>query len=100
MFGRFGWAEILVIVVLVLILFGHNKIPGMMKNLADGINVFKKELKDKSNKAENSPAKAEQAQNATQSSNDVKKVTKKPVKAGRVGVKKQVKKSTSKQVAK
>ena len=47
MFGRFGWAEILVIVVLVLILFGHNKIPGMMKNLADGINVFKKELKNK-----------------------------------------------------
>ena len=35
MFGRFGWAEILVIVVLVLILFGHNKIPGMMKNLAE-----------------------------------------------------------------
>ncbi len=50
MFGRFGWAEILVIVVLVLILFGHNKIPGMMKNLADGINVFKKELKDKNEK--------------------------------------------------
>lgn len=46
MFGRFGWAEILVIVVLVLILFGHNKIPGMMKNLADGINIFKKEIKD------------------------------------------------------
>ncbi len=45
MFGRFGWAEILVIVVLVVILFGHNKIPGMMKNLADGLNIFKKELK-------------------------------------------------------
>lgn len=46
MFGRFGWAEILVIVILVLILFGHNKIPGMMKNLANGINIFKKELKN------------------------------------------------------
>lgn len=46
MFGRFGWGEILIIVVLVIILFGHNKIPGMMKNLADGLNVFKKELKD------------------------------------------------------
>ena len=67
MFGRFGWAEILVIVVLVLILFGHNKIPGMMKNLADGINVFKKELKNKQikkddagkslNKKENGDAK-------------------------------------------
>lgn len=45
MLGRLGWMEILVIVVLVVILFGHNKIPGMMKNLADGLNVFKKELK-------------------------------------------------------
>lgn len=46
MFGRFGWAEILVILILVLILFGHNKIPGMMKNLANGINVFKREIKE------------------------------------------------------
>ncbi len=52
MFGRFGWAEILVIVVLVVILFGHNKVPGMMKNLADGLNVFKKELKDGVHKTE------------------------------------------------
>ena len=46
MFGRFGWAEILVVVILVLILFSHNKIPTMMKNLADGLKVFKKELKN------------------------------------------------------
>ena len=52
MFGRLGWAEILVIVILVLILFGHNKIPGMMKNLADGLNVFKKELKADKKKSE------------------------------------------------
>lgn len=43
---RLGWTEIILIVVLVIILFGHNKIPGMMKNLANGVNVFKKELKD------------------------------------------------------
>ncbi|MBR5153785.1 MAG: twin-arginine translocase TatA/TatE family subunit [Alphaproteobacteria bacterium] len=42
---RLGWMEIALIVVLVVILFGHNKIPGMMKNLADGLNVFKKEMK-------------------------------------------------------
>ena len=53
MFGRLGWAEILIIVVLVAILFGHNKIPTMMKNLANGLNVFKKELKtDKKDSAE------------------------------------------------
>ncbi|MBQ0012950.1 MAG: twin-arginine translocase TatA/TatE family subunit [Proteobacteria bacterium] len=41
---RLGWAEILIIILLVVILFGHNKIPGMMKNLADGIKIFKKEV--------------------------------------------------------
>lgn len=45
MFGRLGWAEILVIVVLLVILFGSAKIPGMMKNLANGVNVFKREIK-------------------------------------------------------
>ena len=49
---RLGWLEILVIVLLVFILFGHNKIPNMMKNLADGINVFKRELKTTSKKTE------------------------------------------------
>lgn len=61
MFGRFGWAEILVIVVLVLILFGHNKIPGMMKNLADGLNIFKKELKTDSPKDKNADASENKA---------------------------------------
>ena len=45
MFGRLGWMEILVIVVLLVILFGHAKIPNMMKNLANGLNTFKKEMK-------------------------------------------------------
>lgn len=45
MFGRLGWLEILVIVILLIVLFGHAKIPTMMKNLANGINIFKKEMK-------------------------------------------------------
>ena len=57
MFGRLGWMEILVIVLLLVILFGHAKIPGMMKNLANGLKVFKKEMKtDK--KTEKEPIKA------------------------------------------
>ena len=43
---RAGFWEILLIVLLVLILFGHGKIPDMMKNLAGGLKVFKKEMKD------------------------------------------------------
>lgn len=57
MFGRLGWMEILVIVLLLVVLFGHAKIPGMMKNLANGLKVFKKEMRTDSKKAE--PAKKE-----------------------------------------
>ncbi|MDR0803895.1 MAG: twin-arginine translocase TatA/TatE family subunit [Rickettsiales bacterium] len=42
---RTGFWEILVIVVLVLLLFGSAKIPQIMKNFAEGIKVFKKEIK-------------------------------------------------------
>lgn len=46
MFGRLGVWEILLIILLLVILFGHAKIPEMMKNLAGGIKTFKKEMKD------------------------------------------------------
>lgn len=77
MFGRFGWAEILVIVVLVVILFGHNKIPGMMKNLADGLKIFKKELKTEE-KAEE-PAKKPVAKKAVAKKKPAKKAAVKKV---------------------
>lgn len=77
MFGRLGWAEILVIVVLVVILFGSAKIPGMMKNLADGINVFKKEMKSNSDDT----AKAKAVKKPSAKKTPVKKTpAKKPVK--------------------
>ena len=44
---RWGFWEIILIVVLVVILFGSAKIPTMMKNIADGVKVFKKEIKEK-----------------------------------------------------
>lgn len=79
MLGRLGWAEILVIVVLVVILFGSAKIPGMMKNLADGINVFKKEMKSNSdNKKGAKPAAATTKKSAKVATK--KSVAKKPVK--------------------
>ncbi|MBP5707422.1 MAG: twin-arginine translocase TatA/TatE family subunit [Alphaproteobacteria bacterium] len=62
---HFGPWELVVIVLLIVVLFGHNKIPGMMKNLADGVKVFKKEMKTTDEKpapakkpvAKKSPAK-------------------------------------------
>ena len=44
---KYGFWEIILIVVLIVILFGSAKIPGMMKNLANGVKVFKKEIKEK-----------------------------------------------------
>ena len=43
---RWGFWEIILIVLLVVILFGSAKIPGMMKNIADGIKSFKNEMKE------------------------------------------------------
>ncbi len=60
---RLGWLEILVIVVLIMILFGYNKIPGMMKNVASGINIFKNELKN--TKTEKQTAKTATKKNVT-----------------------------------
>ena len=75
MFGRFGWAEILIIVVLLVILFGSSKIPGMMKNLADGLNVFKKEIK---NQDKNVNASAPKTTVAVKNKSAKKAVTKAP----------------------
>ena len=47
---RFGFWEIILILLLVFLLFGANKFPAMMKNLADGLKVFKKEIKEKPEK--------------------------------------------------
>ena len=44
---RFGFWEIILIVALVVILFNSAKIPAIMKNLADGVKIFKKEVKEK-----------------------------------------------------
>lgn len=43
---RWGFWEIILIVLLVVILFGSAKIPGMAKNIADGIKSFKHEMKE------------------------------------------------------
>ena len=43
---RFGFWEIILIVLLVFLLFGASKFPSVMKNMAEGLNIFKKEIKD------------------------------------------------------
>lgn len=42
----FGLWEILALIVLVLLLFGAGKLPGVMKDVAGGVKAFKKGLKE------------------------------------------------------
>ncbi|MBU0509223.1 twin-arginine translocase TatA/TatE family subunit [bacterium] len=42
---RFGWLEILLIVVIVLLLFGAKRIPELMRGLGRGAREFKEGLR-------------------------------------------------------
>ena len=45
-FGNFGFGEILIILVIVLLLFGAKRIPEIAGSLGKGINEFKRHLSD------------------------------------------------------
>ncbi len=45
MFGNLGMGELLVILVIVVLIFGVNKIPQLGKGLGEGIKNFKSALK-------------------------------------------------------
>ncbi len=42
--GKIGFQELLIIALIVLVLFGGTKIPGLMRGLGQGIREFRKEL--------------------------------------------------------
>lgn len=46
MFGSLGMGELLVILVIVVLIFGVNKIPQLGKGLGEGIRNFKSALKE------------------------------------------------------
>ena len=46
MFGSLGMGELLVILLIVIVIFGVNKIPQLGKGLGEGIKNFKSALKD------------------------------------------------------
>jgi len=47
MFGRLGFMEIVIILILVFVLFGAKKLPEIAKHLARGLREFKKEMSSK-----------------------------------------------------
>jgi len=46
LFGSFGFWEIVLIVLVVLLLFGGKKIPELMRGLGKGVKSFKEGMKD------------------------------------------------------
>jgi twin arginine-targeting protein translocase, TatA/E family len=70
LFGSIGWAEVLIIAFVVLLLFGGKKIPELMKGLGKGVKSFKDGMKDvegemKEMKKRSSPASMTKTRNST-----------------------------------
>jgi sec-independent protein translocase protein TatA len=61
MFGSLGMPELLVILIIVIVIFGVNKIPQLGKGLGEGIRNFKSALREPE-EPENKEGKAERAQ--------------------------------------
>lgn len=59
MFGGIGMPELLVILIIVLIIFGANKLPQIGDGLGKGIQNFKKDFKEK-REIETTPKSSEQ----------------------------------------
>ena len=41
-----GFSELLIILLIVILIFGASKFPKIMQNFAEGLNVFKKTIKE------------------------------------------------------
>lgn len=50
MFGTLGWQELLIFMVIVLLLFGANRLPSLMRNMGRSINEFKAGMTEKPTK--------------------------------------------------
>jgi sec-independent protein translocase protein TatA len=48
MFGSLGLPELLIILLIVILIFGANRLPGLAKGLGSSIKNFKEGMKDES----------------------------------------------------
>ena len=59
--GRLGMGELLVILAIVILIFGVNKIPQLGKGLGEGIRNFKSAFKEGNSEPEDKGASNKQA---------------------------------------
>jgi sec-independent protein translocase protein TatA len=48
--GRIGMPELLIILAIVIVIFGANRLPGLGRGIGNAIKNFKDEMKDKDDK--------------------------------------------------
>jgi sec-independent protein translocase protein TatA len=60
MFGSLGMGELLVILAIVILIFGVNKIPQLGKGLGEGIRNFKSAIKEAQQDPEDKPKSEKQ----------------------------------------
>ncbi len=46
MFGSFGWPQLLILLVIILLLFGAKRLPEIGRSLGSGMREFKDGIKD------------------------------------------------------
>jgi sec-independent protein translocase protein TatA len=59
MFGRLGLPELMIILFIVVIIFGANRLPQLGRGIGSAIRNFKEGIKDESAAAESEREKAE-----------------------------------------
>jgi sec-independent protein translocase protein TatA len=57
MLGRVGWQELVIVLVIVLIIFGPGKLPGIGKSLGKAIREFRKATHGREEPGEDNPTK-------------------------------------------
>ena len=63
MFGL-GYQELLIILVIVLVLFGANRLPELARSLGSSVKEFKKGVNEASKEDESTPARKEEEKKA------------------------------------
>jgi sec-independent protein translocase protein TatA len=63
MFGNFGFSELLIIMVVILLLFGAKRVPEIGASFGKGIREFKRSLSEVGD-AVNTPVQGDQSQTA------------------------------------